>query len=189
MEQKKEEIIIKTYYVGVDPGLIMPAICIIEQDHIEPIATKVIHGNQYKSWFDYTRAFHLGKQMANFVDTIINKQDKIILCIEGHTPGKFQSSRSVEQLGNCRQAVYDSMEDLLRLRLIETKIIYPTTAKKILTGNGRASKEDMINYAIKLCPKTMSKYPKLKKSGKLNEEASAIADSIAITLAGMRKNA
>ena len=182
---------VETIFVGCDPGFTAPCLCVMG-DSLEPLAVKFIDGKEYKTWDDYSRAFQLGKMMADFVNENWPTAD-VVLAIEGPSYGSKKNSSSMEQMALCRQAIYDAFE--VKTNLVDWHQVAPPTVKKVLTGNGRADKETVITFARVVAPKIMADKEtfreKKKRNGtvelEINKRTEAIADSIAIAMTGKRK--
>lgn len=181
-----------TLYIGADPGLTSPCICVLDGKTQEPLGHRFMNGARYKDWDNYSRAFVIGLEMAEFVKK--NFGTKVVLAIEGPSYGSKQQSSSMEQMAYCRQALHDAFK--ITCQLVACYTIAPTTAKKALTGDGRADKEKVMYYAKVLAPKMMQGKEPLrtvhKRDGgeeqQINMETSAIADSYAIAVAGRKKH-
>jgi Holliday junction resolvasome RuvABC endonuclease subunit len=160
-------------FVGVDPGFIDPCVAILNGDR-EPIFYKPDTKN-LKSHDDYLRAFEIGVMMAEFVRKKFPGAE-IVLGIEGASFGSHSSS--VEQLANCRQAIFDTFKTICHL--IDWYRVAPTTAKKFMTGDGRADKSVMVLFAKERAPKAIS--------DKLADRIQiAMADALAIALVTKEK--
>jgi len=180
-----------TVFVGCDPGFTAPCICILPEGDInEPISVHFINGTKYKAYDNYSRAFNIAKEMTIWLDRVVGNV-QVVLGIEG--PSYGSQSSSMEQLALCRQAIYDAFEVFTDLQ--DWHQIAPATAKKAITGNGRAQKEDVITFARVHAPKAMAGLPTFRqvkrRTGKVEEEldtqTAAIADSLAIAIAVKRK--
>jgi hypothetical protein len=158
-----------------------------------PTYTKIIDGKDYKDGDVYSRAFQIGQAIAAYA-YYGAANNNIVLAIESAPFGQ-QDSSSMESMARCRQAIHDAFKIQFNLALKKTYDIAPSTAKKVLTGHGHATKQQMIHAAKVLYPQTMEGHEiyRLFKSGPrkgqktLDEESIAMADSLAIAKAGMMK--
>jgi Holliday junction resolvasome RuvABC endonuclease subunit len=178
-------------FVGCDPGFTDPCVAIIHDD-TEPTIYKP-DVKLYKAYDDYSRSFCIGKKMAEFVQREWPRR-QIVLGIEGPSYGSKQRSSSMEQMALCRQGIFDAFvvtcDDL-----VDWHQIAPTTAKKAITGNGRADKETVVAFARVLAPNVMKNHETFREVHKRNgtveqqleKTTSAMADALSIAVAAKEK--
>jgi hypothetical protein len=176
-------------FTGCDPGLSAPCVAVLTEDGAL-MATFFIDGSTYKG-DTYARAWQVGAHMAEWYDINYGSWPTYLV-IEGSP--FMKNSRSIESMAQCRQAIYDAFTVLLNAQLKGCYKPKPSQVKQIAKARG-ASKEDIFETINVLYPRAFSRLgathriiTKGKKKGQqeLTKEAEAIADAIAITLAGIR---
>ena len=123
---------------------------------------------------DVERLTHI----CNTLEDIIKPYDIKLCILEDSIP--VRNSKSVLQLNILKGMIIRSLQK----NGIKTKLIYPTTVKKMVTGNGRATKE-VIAQTVQKDLIDIGKYS--DKQTKKQEKTSDIYDSLALVLAYLNK--
>ncbi len=123
---------------------------------------------------DIDRLTHI----CDTLEEIIKSYDIELCVLEDSIP--VRNSKSVLQLNILKGMIIRSLQK----KNIKTKLIYPTTVKKMVTGNGRATKEQ-IAQTIQRDLIDIGKYS--DKQTKKQEKTSDIYDSLALVLAYLNK--
>jgi crossover junction endodeoxyribonuclease RuvC len=165
-----------TTYIGIDPGFTCTGVVGVERSAPFSKITGVAAFSADKDGAVEVRAVRLARRVFYYAYGLTGGADAI-LCIEenisaGH--GNAATAMMQRELVGilCGMAVEHGWR---------VKRVYPVTAKKALTDNGRADKDEMVAAARKQFGVPGAGMPKPK--------AEAIADAIGVALAGIAKGA
>ncbi|MGL5330489.1 MAG: crossover junction endodeoxyribonuclease RuvC [Peptostreptococcaceae bacterium] len=123
---------------------------------------------------DYEDDIKRLEYICNKIEDILNKYEVSRVVIEDTIPVK--NSRSVLQANFLKGMVLKTMID----RKIHISLLYPSTTKKLVTGNGRATKEEVAT-TIQDTVINIGQYSDSKKN-----KTSDIYDSIALSIAFLK---
>lgn len=125
-----------TELIGIDPGLLSAGVFSIDPRTGLHLRHALIKGIRSGAAPLPARVFQVNKVLVEYIYEVEGYK---ILAVEG-TPYKMRSS-SMDQMARCRQAIYDLaaffLEDFEFMEMSPTKI------KKLATGKGNASKEQV----------------------------------------------
>lgn len=120
--------------LGLDLSLSSSGRCIFSNNKV------IAYGKITTKKQDFENDLDRFKYIADEVQEIINKHEIDFAVIEDSVPAK--KSRSVMQLNIIKGEVIRT----LTLNLIPVGLLYPSTVKKLVTGNGKSSKEEVAQY-------------------------------------------
>jgi len=164
-------------FIGCDPGLIHPAMCVMEDDKVDAYLIEAAP----KTVPFWTRADLIALMM---VEKASHRprfyHSRIALGIE--SAAFVPHSRSMEQMACCRQAIYSHFSAEVRIDLLTVYEINPLQAKRAVS-TGKATKQQIVEVVKVMYPHLFDGRKVMTSRGKVTEEAAAIADSIAITMA------
>jgi len=156
---------------GIDPGLTCTGIAVIETD-IDLLRSTLIL-TKPKDVDDFATIINA---MSMPIGSTTNKRlnmsdptDRIVVAIEEPVLGKGSNARSLIKQAMLIGAIITSYSPV-----IKTIFVHNKTAKKFFTGNGNATKDEMVEAAVKRYGEAFHQGPKYQRE--------AVADAIAIAL-------
>lgn len=178
-------------FVGADPGLSAPGFSMLNES-AEHMLSCYIDGSKDK-YLTYLRAFNIANLMCKEIENRHIVFSDICLIIEGSSFSK--NSASLEQLANCRQAIFDAFVN--EFDIPYCIVVPPYEVKREVTGNKGGDKIDVYHWSSKayvevfrgLKRKAYRTITKGKNKGKkiLNKKVENISDSLAIAYTGLQK--
>lgn len=127
-----------TEIIGIDPGFGKPAVAALSPRSGKVKRVSAFDGKAPTSLDMSLRAHAIGLLIARYVGEVEGTK---IVGIEGPAYG-VKRSRSIEQLARCRQAIFSVLTFTLPDLLIYE--IPPASAKMAVTGQGNASKDQVL---------------------------------------------
>lgn len=120
--------------LGLDLSLASSGRCIFSNNKV------ISYGKITTKKQDFENDLDRLKHIADEIQLIINEHEIEYAVIEDSVPAKH--SRSVMQLNILKGEVIRT----LTLNFIPVGLIFPSSVKKLVTGNGKASKEEVAEY-------------------------------------------
>lgn len=160
-------------YIGIDPGFGCTGVCGLSLDGSQVLGVAAFSAE--KDGPVEVRAVRLARRVFYYAHNLA--EGDAVFCVEENiTAGHGNASTTMMQ----RELV-----GILCAKAVEhgwqVKRVYPVTAKKALTGSGKADKDAMVPAAVEKYGVPSSGMPKAKRE--------AIADAIGVALAGISKGA
>lgn len=168
-------------FVGVDPGLMHPAVAILERDQVVAYALPPAPKNELL----WRRAEMVA---LTAFDKLVRRRNcymsRVVVGIE--TAAFVPHSRSMEQMACVRQAVYSHFAAKLRADLFSAYEVNPSEAKQAV-AKGNATKRQVVEAVKIMLPRLFDNLRVYTSAGNVREEVSAVADAVAIARVARRK--
>lgn len=168
-------------FIGCDPGLLHPGMAMMKNDEVVAFALPAPPKSTplwQRADLVAISALEKASRMANFY------YSQVVLGIE--SAAFIPHSRSMEQMACCRQALYSHFSAEIRPDLFHAYEINPSEAKRAISS-GNATKRQVVEVVRVMHPQLFDGLEVYTSRGKLTDEATAIADAVAITMAARRK--
>lgn len=120
--------------LGLDASLSCTGRCILEKNNV------ISYGKIQTKKSDFDNDLQRLKHITDEIEKIAIQNKIKIAALEDSIPVK--SSRSVMQLNILKGELIRA----LQMNQIDIDLIFPSSVKKLVTGNGRATKEDVAKY-------------------------------------------